>query len=252
MSKIGSKLLIVGVSGAGKSMSLTTLKDAFVFYADTKKRFPLNIPHTNIYANKEFVSRKNGKVINELPAKAIEYNGMTQFKKDMLEKIKAYKAIKGSLPKVIAFDAVTNLYKMVQDYICTTTKNNYGSHSADTAKEIDEFLSWIERVIISKGIHVVFLAHAIVNKETGALQVATSGSKTFENTGSFVGGVNYASYVYVKDGMRLIAHKDLEYATVCRSMLTDIEDFEDALDFNLQDMLDKISEFEAKAEDNII
>jgi hypothetical protein len=206
----------------------------------------------NVFSHKEFVSKVNGKVVNAIPPKAIEYNGMTHFKKDMLNKIKTYREVKGKLPLTIAFDTVTNLYKMVNDYVCTTTKNNFGSHSADTAKEMDSFLSWVEKVLVSKGINVIFLAHALTNKETGVLQIATSGSKTFESTGGFYGSVNFCSYLYVKDGMRLIAHRDLEYVSVCRSMLTDIEDFESIDDFSIQDMIDKVNAFEAKAEENEI
>jgi len=246
----GSKLLIIGKAGAGKSYSLKKLEDAYVFYADTKKRFPLDMIHTNIFTYKAFVTKKNGKVVNAIPSKAIEYQGMSKFKQSLLEKLKAYKALKGHLPKTVAFDAITNIYKMVGDYIQKTTKNNYGSHSADTARDVDDFLDWIERILISKGINVVFLAHAIVNRETGLLQVATSGSKTFENTGGFFGSFNYASYVYVHDGIRLIAHKDLEYSDVCRSMLDDILETEDATDFNIQGMLDKIREQENKNNDN--
>lgn len=249
---IASKYMIVGAAGAGKSYALKGLQNAFVIYADTKKRFPLKIPHTNVYAYNEFVTISNGKRINNLPNKAIEYKGMTQFKKDLIDKITTYHKLKGKLPETIAFDAITNIYKMINDYIKKTTKNVFGSHSADTARDLDDFLAWIERTFISKGINIVFLAHSISNQESGEPQVATSGSKTFENTGGFMGACNYVSYIHVQDGERLIAHKDLEYASVCRSMLVDIEEFESALDFNIQDMITKIKEFENSANEDQI
>ena len=251
MAIIGSKYMVVGVSGAGKSFALQGLKNAFVVYADTKKRFPLKLPHTNVYPYKEFVTKQGGKVVNNLPPKAIEYSGMQDFKQQIIQKLMIYKEKNGKFPQTIAFDAITNIYKMINDYIKKTTKNVYGSHSADTARDTDDFMSWIERTFIAKGINIVFLAHAVVNPETGEYQVATSGSKTFENTGGFMGMLNYASFIYTNDGQRLIAHKDVEYATVCRSMLEDIEDFEDAEDFDIQKMIDKISKNESETDDNI-
>ena len=247
---MAAKYLLIAQSGGGKSMALSKLENAFVFYADTKKRFPLKMPHANIYGYKEFSSVVGGKVVNNLPDKAIEYKGIKSFKSSMLSKLKAYKEVKGTYPSTVAFDTATNLYKMVNDHIKLSTKNVYGSHSNDTALAMDEFLSWIERTLVSVGINVVFLAHAVVEPDTGIPRVATSGSKSFEATGSFFGAFNYASYLYIKDGMRLIAHKDLEYPHVCRNML-DVVEFEDALDFNIQDMINKISEFESEADDNV-
>lgn len=249
----GEKLLVTGVSGAGKSSTLSKLEDAYVIYADTKKVFPFSIPHTNVYAYKEFRKKKKidgkVKVVNELPEKSIEYTGIDNFLKDLSSKLVTYKKVKGKLPKTIAFDAITNIYKMINDYICTTTKNNYGSHSADTAKDTDKFLSWIEREIIGRGINVVLLAHVVINRETGDLQVATSGSKTFENTGGFMGTVNYASYVYTTDdGVRMVSNKDNEFSTVSRSLLKDVEESVMLEDFNIQDMLNAIKKESSEAE----
>ena len=188
-----AKILITGKPSSGKTHSLKTLQNAYTVYADTKKRFPLDLVHTNVYPYKEFRKTKkvDGKVItvNELPDKAIEYCGINDFIKKVMGKLAAYKKAKGKLPDTVAFDAITNIYKMIHDYICTTTQNVYGSHSADTARDLDIFLAWIERELIARGINVVLLAHVVENKDTGYLQVATSGSKTFENTGgsTFIG-----------------------------------------------------------------
>ena len=245
-----AKILITGVAGAGKTYTLTTLTDAFVVYADTKKRFPLDIPHTNVFPFREFrkIKKVNGKTVvtNNIPDKAIEYNGIQDFTSKIVNKMLIYNKLKGHLPKTVAFDAITNIYKMINDYVTTTTKNVYGSHSADTARDADIFLAWVERELIARGINVVFLAHVIVNRESGDLQVATSGSKTFENTGGFMGVCNYASYVHVNEGARLVANKSNESSTVCRSMLPDVSELEPVEEFNLQNMLEQIREYESQ------
>lgn len=179
----GAMYMIVGHSGAGKSLATKELNNALYFYADTKKAFPFKKLHVNIYPYGAFRTKKAGKTINTIPEKAIEYVGMHDFKTQLIKKIKTYKAAKGKLPETIVFDAITNIYKMLNDYIKTTTKNVYGSHSADTATAVDEFMAWIQKSVISKGINVVFTAHTTINRESGEVEIATSGSKTFENVG---------------------------------------------------------------------
>ena len=239
---IGAFYIITGFSGAGKSVATKDLEDAYYIYADSNKAFPFKALHTNIYPYGSFKTKKQGKTVNELPDKAIEYTGMDTFKKQLISKLKAYKAVKGALPKTIVLDAVTNLYKMVNDYIKKTTKNVYGSHSADTARDVDAFMAWTQKTLIARGINVVFTAHAITNRETGIVEIATSGSKSFENVGSFFGATDACSYIHVTDGVRIISHKDLNYPTVCRNMLEDIVDMELIEDFDLQSMLDLLKE----------
>jgi len=247
---LGVQYLFIGVAGAGKSSAMKHLDDAFVVYADTKKTFPLNMVHTNVYGYGEFRKKKGGKIINNLPSKAIEYCGIDKFTNELMAKIVKYKKVKGHLPKTVAFDAITNVYKMINGYITKTTKNIYGSHSADTARDTDKFLSWIQRELVARGINVVFLAHAL--KVEDELSVATTGSKTFDNIGGFFGSCNYASYIHVKEGQRYIAHKDMDYSGVCRSLLPDVEEFEYADDFNMQNMIDAIKEYESKTASNEI
>lgn len=239
---IGSFYILTGFSGAGKSVATKDLEDAYYIYADSNKAFPFKAIHTNVYPYGAFRIKKQGKTINDIPAKAIEYTGMDDFKKQLISKLKAYKEIKGALPKTVVLDAITNLYKMVNDFIKQTTKNVYGSHSSDTARDIDSFMAWIQKTLISRGINVVFTAHAIPNRETGIVEIATSGSKSFENVGSFFGATDACSYIHVTDGARLISHKDLNYPTVCRNMLEDVADMEPIEDFDLQGMLDKLKE----------
>ena len=67
-----------------------------------------------------------------------------------------------------------------------------------------------------------------------------------------MGAANYASYVYVQDGERLVANKSNEFSTVCRSMLPDVEEVVPAEEFNLQQMLERIKEYESGLSDNEI
>lgn len=56
------------------------------------------------------------------------------------------------------------------------------------------------------------------------------------------GAFDVVSYIHVTDGVRLISHKDLNYPTVCRSLLEDVVEMETAEDFSCQIMIDAIKE----------
>ena len=61
-----------------------------------------------------------------------------------------------------------------------------------------------------------------------------------------MGVCNYASYVHVNEGARLVANKSNESSTVCRSMLPDVSELEPVEEFNLQNMLEQIREYESQ------
>ena len=252
VKQLGAYYMITSKSGGGKTTATKDLNNALYIYADSHKAFSFKKPHVNVYPFGAFRVKSGGKTVNNLPKKAVEYEGMNKFKSALIGKLKAYKEIKGSYPETVVFDAITNVYKMINDYIKQTTKNVYGSHSTDTARDVDDFLSWVHKVLLSKGINVIFTAHTVVNQETGLEQVATTGSKTFENVGSFFGQMDYVSYIHIQDGVRLISHKDLNHPTVCRSLLEDVAELEPIEDFNCQEMIDKIKAQSTIDEDLLI
>jgi len=229
------KLMVSGEGGAGKSILLKDLKDSLVIYADTKKEFPLQMMHTNIYEYKAFANKS-------VPRGGFEYSGMNGLIKHIMQKLVAYKKIKGKLPESIAFDAVTNIYAFVNHHIKATTKNVFGSQAVDIEKEMGLFLSFIERELIPRGVDVIFLSHSVVmqNGDDLSVKISTTGSKTFESTGGLFATFNEAIYLNTLNGIKIVHSRNPLYPNVCRSMLTDVPDFELYSDFSIAERLEAI------------
>ena len=67
------------------------------------------------------------------------------------------------------------------------------------------------------------------------------------NIKGFLGSVNYATYIHVDKGVRIVEHKNPEFAGVCRNMLTDIADSELADEFDIQKLLSDVVTHENKS-----
>lgn len=214
---------------------LSDLKESLVVYADTKKEFPLQMMHTNIYEYKTFNKK-------EIPRGAYEYSGMQGLIKHIMQKLSAYKKLKGKLPESVAFDAVTNIYAFVNHHIKATTKNVYGSQAVDIEKEMSLFLSFVERELIPRGIDVIFLSHTVTmqNGEDLEVKISTTGSKTFEATGGLFATFNEVIYLNTTNDIKIVNSRNPQYPNVCRSMLSEVPDFELYDDFSITDRLEAI------------
>lgn len=215
MSK-GIKLLITGLENSGKTTLTSKITDAMVVVVD-EKRYPYKVPHYKIG----------------------EYEGIVEFKTELIEKIKAYKEKYDKVPRTIVFDTITKLYESMYKYAQANYKgfDVHNSISNDTLA----FNTMIENLLIDRGINVVIAAHVIYDEATSRYVVPATGQ--FKNTGSWLSVVDEASFLYTMGSQRYIAHKELKYP--CRTTLEMIaSEPVDNYDINLH-----IESLEATADD---
>lgn len=225
---------IFPTGNSGKSRTMQSLDDTYVFYLDTKKGFNLEISHSCIY---EF-----GTPSDKIEELDFVYAGMTTFLNHIISKLVKYNNQMGRLPKSIAFDAVTNLYSFVVQHIQATTKNNYGSWAVDIEKEMSKFLTFVEMELMTRGIDIVFLSHTVTEKQGDdvAFKISSTGSNRFEKTGGLFGTFNEASFINVIKGVKIVHNRNPAYPLVSRSMLPDVMEMEPYDSFNMQERLDTI------------
>lgn len=251
--KRGVKYLITGLPKQGKTRATRSLKNAFVINADTEKDYPLNHPHTNIYPPKYFDVKVKGKLDKAATAKAqgnsLVWSNVDNFKADVRAKLKKYKSIHKKLPDVVVIDTITALYNIMVEHNTRTIKNVYGSLGVANTTDTAKLNTMIETLLIKNGIDVVILAHVVYEEATDTYIIPASGSKRFLQAGSWLSVVDYASFVWNDGDTRYISHKTLAHP--CRSLLPDIEDVEEADTFDIEQMLNKIREYNNSHADNL-
>lgn len=213
----GIKLLITGLENSGKTTVTAKITDAMVVVVD-EKRYPYKVPHYKIG----------------------EYEGITEFKNELVDKIKAYKAKYGKPPRTIVFDTITKLYESMYKYAQANFKG-YDVHNSISGDTL-AFNTMMENLLIARGINVVIAAHVVYDENTSRYLVPATGQ--FKNTGSWLSVVDEASFLYNMGSQRYIAHSELKYP--CRSTLdkmisTPVDDY---------DINKHIEMLEAKADDS--
>ena len=179
-----SKLLITGLEASGKTTITSKLDKALVVSIDGKS-YPFSVPHY----------------------RPSTYTGLANFKKELIEKLKAYKAKYGEKPQTVVFDTVTKLYENMYKY---AQKNFKGFDVHNTiSTETLSFNDMIEELLIANGVNVVITAHVIYDEKTSRYTVPATGQ--FKNSGSWLSLVDNASFVYVQGNTRMISHTELKY-----------------------------------------
>lgn len=212
----GIKLLITGLENSGKTTLTSKIEDAMVVVIDDKK-YPYKVPHY----------------------KPSEYNGIVEFKNELVEKIKTYKEKYGEVPRTVVIDTVTKLYELMYRYAQANFKG-YDVHNS-ISNDTLSFNSLIENLLISRGINVVVAAHVQFDQNTSRYIVPATGQ--FKDTGSWLSIVDEASFIHNIGTTRYIAHSDLKYP--CRTTLSGmLTQTIDEYDINKH-----IKDLEAKADD---
>ena len=206
------KLLISGLSNAGKTSLLASLQDAFVISHDGKN-FPFPIPHTNVS----------------------EFNSTSELIKLITEKIQLYKARNNKLPATVAIDSVSKIFDTLYD-VCNVKHSGFKIYS-ELNKEIHEFTDYIQNVLIENGINVVLLSHATYDGETSQYNLVGKGD--FQKRGGFLAEVDTASFIETKNNKRIIHHKSTKFPARC--LLADMPDSQPVEEFNLQEYINRLS-----------
>lgn len=162
------KALISGYENTGKSTLASKIKDSLIINCD----------------NKEFT-------LETIHATYNKWLGSKDFTDFVNSKIVAYKEKFNELPKVVVFDTITHLYGNMTNFH-NNTLQGFNIHSANE-RETKAINSYINDVLIARGINVIVVAHTRIDEKTDKHTIPASGS--FRNEGSWLSIVNEAVYI---------------------------------------------------------
>jgi hypothetical protein len=209
------KLLINGISGAGKTDLLRTLdKDTFVVSRDAKE-FALELPHmlvdtfydmaTLIYGSDQHTEQG----VVRIPG--------------IVDKMEAYKERFGDYPATVAIDSVSQIFMDVIDK-ASQKPNVYGSQGSEIIKEMSLLTSFIHESLELNGINVILINHVIEEKiegkKTGAYEAFGSGK--FLAKGGFYATTNESITITVEGNYRAVYTRGADKQA--RTSLVDIPD----------------------------
>jgi hypothetical protein len=220
---MGVKLLISGVSNSGKTTLTNSLEDVLVIYHDGKK-YPFPKPHTNIdkFANAE------------------EFNNI------ITAKVKSYKEKFGALPKTVVIDSVSKVFDTIYD-ACNERYTGFAVYS-NLNKELHIFVDFIESALISNGINIVIISHAIYDADTTSYTLVSKGD--FQKRGSFLAETDNAIFLETKANKRIVHHRSAKFPA--RSMLAALPDNQPVEEYNLQEHIDMLTKTKDLVADFII
>ena len=205
-----AKILISGLSNTGKTSLLQTLTNVLVIANDGKK-YPFKQPHRNI----------------ETVTTAEDFIATIE------EALEAYEEKFNELPKTVVIDSISKVLQDIENhYVATITSFPYGQ----IGKDINYLMSYIENELVKNGCNVIFVSHAIKDGD-GQFTLVTAGGASGKR-GGVIAEVDNAIYVDVKGKKRIVWHKNPKLLS--RSLDTDLPEFENVDDFNLQEYLDKL------------
>ena len=206
---VGSKVLITGLSNAGKTTLLKPLKNVLVVSRDGKP-FSLELPHVNVG----------------------EYSRIDELLDIVQSKLDAYKERFNEYPDTIVFDSVSRIFTDIETS-CSKRFDGFKIWDAIN-KEINTFVEAISD-LQSNGFNVVLIAHAVWDEKAGKYVETCKGS--FQKIGGWLSTVDYALNIDTIGSKRIVTHRG---NSLSRTLLEGIPDKEDANTFNLQEYLDKI------------
>lgn len=215
------KLLVSGLESSGKSTITSQIKDALVINFDNKE-----------YNFKVFSSDFR------------DYQGIDSVINFINEKIRKYKEINKTFPRVVVLDTVTQMYSMMVLH----NSKKYSGFNIHTQNNIDtlEFNNYIERVLIANGVDVVIVAHTIFDENTKAFTISAQGQ--FSKAGSWLSITNDSIFIDKKGGKLTIYLNDIKFPS--RSTLKDIQDKVGVDEYDINKHLDLLRQKQEEIKNN--
>ena len=214
------KLVISGLSNAGKTTLTRSLTDSLVVSYDGKQ-YPYPVPHVMINTFATI-----GELINTIN-----------------DKIVAYKERYGKYPSTVVFDSVSKIMDTCLDN-CSAKETGFKVYSRLNS-EIHELTEYIQNTLIASDINVVIISHALYDADTAMYSLIGKGD--FAKRGSFLAETDYALFVETKSNKRIIHFRSTKFPA--RTLCEDDPDSVSVDDFNLQTYLDKLSAIQTNVDD---
>jgi len=202
------KLLVSGLTNIGKTTLLQSLTDVLVIARDGK-RYPFEQAHVNID----------------------DFTDIGTLIDTVFEKVDAYEAKFGSMPKTIVIDSISKILLDIEGYVLDQVKSfPYGKVNT----EIKRFVDFIERDVCPN-FNVVLVSHAMYNEDTGGYNLVNAGG-SYGKKGGILSEVDEAIFLELRSKKRIIHFRNSKMAS--RTTMSELEDSMPAEDFNLQDHIE--------------
>lgn len=211
------KLLISGESNAGKTTLTQGMKNSLVISHDGKA-----YPYANPYATLKDITTADD-IINFVN-----------------DKVLAYKERYKVMPETLVFDSVSRIFQSL--HTSAAARFSGFKEYAELDKQVNAFAELLED-IVSSGINVVIISHALYNSETAKYELVGKGS--FNKMGGFLSVVDESIFLTVKNDKRVLYFRSVRYPS--RTLNEDVPDFMDAKDFSLTDHIETLTDRSAAA-----
>ena len=208
------KLLINGVSGAGKTELLRSLgAETFVVSRDSKK-FALPIPYMLVDTYYDMDTLLYGGNVKDEEGNDVYIQGIT-------DKLEIYIEKHGKMPENVVIDTVSQITMDVIE-AAAPIPTAWGEQGAFITKEMAKLTRFIHEYLELNGITVILLNHIIPEKEDGKFtgKYSQFGQGKFLNKGGFYSTTNEAITIVVEGKNRVVYTNDIE--KFARTMLTDV------------------------------
>lgn len=208
------KILISGVSNSGKTTLTKDLdpKKTLVISHDGKN-YPYPIPHVNVDTFDTTAELVN--IIND--------------------KVSAFKEKVGAYPETVVIDSVSKVFDTLMDAM--NTKHTGFKVYSGLDKEINEFTSYIQNVLIASDMNVVLLSHAIYDADTTNYNLVGKGS--FAKRGGFLSEVDNSVFIETKSNKRIVHHRSTKFPA--RTMLEGVPDSEPVDNYSLKNHIQELT-----------
>lgn len=186
--RLGVKYGIIAPEKSGKTMLIGRMVDTLVVSTDNKA-FKGKTPHFRVP----------------------KYEGFKKLIDTIGEKLDAYEAKYGKLPRNLVIDSVTHLANNMEKH-CKDKYTGWAQFDV-LGKDIMAFNAFLEDDILPLGINVIFTSHCQFDQNENRYVIASPGN--FGKNGSWLSVTDEASFIEMKSGKRVIHHYTMKYP--CRT-----------------------------------